>query len=180
MKLIGTGNERHNGNATRLFGNPEKVHSLLRSLKINTKASRVWTLSCWKKVKFKYKLGLSPTGKWYGDFEHCSPEVFSQHHRYQGISTSILWAEWRMAEEIGCNYIENINEYQGELDKTIHLSRGAISYYGQGLFTKSGNIFGVLGCDWIRPNAFNEEIINQIKSCSKQVESLLINERQVL
>lgn len=125
------------------------AEGFLRELHKEAGADRTWVLSCWDKDV----PGLSVKGLWYGDFEIVKYPLNYEINNYQKMSTSILWQEWLALEEDGYNCIEDTSNYEGPLNKTIHLSRGAFSYYASAI-TKHGKLVGVIGCDWATPNAW--------------------------
>ena len=109
----------------------EQVLRILRRTKKLTCSDRVWVLSCWYHEGKKTKRGLRADGIWYGDYEIATRRVRTQRRRYRHVPTSVLWQEWKMAEEEGYNCMENVRAYEGPLNPLVHMSRGAFSYYAR-------------------------------------------------
>lgn len=146
----------------------KRVINIMQELHKDVHAKRTWLLSCWYKVGNKRICGLREWGTWDGDIEIVSPDMPSHIHRYKNLPTGVLWREWKMAEEEGTNYIEDVENYQGPLDIVIHASRFAKSFYGVGLFNED-KIIGVLGCDWMVANGFSYTEAVRIEEAARNV-----------
>lgn len=150
----------------------KRAFSILRKLREDTQADRVWFIACRYKEGWREKRGLREDGTWSGDFEVLSNKLQSHIHRYNHIPTGILWREWKMAEEEGGSGIMDVEKYHGPLDGVIHASRGAMSYCASAVH-KNGKFVGVLGCDWVRPGAWGYTEACIIDSVAREFERVI-------
>lgn len=149
-----------------------KAFKILSKLQKSTKCDRVWFIACRYKIDKSEYRGLREDGTWSGDFEVLSGRLQSHIHRYNHIPTGILWREWKMAEEDGGSGIMDVENYHGPLDGVIHASRGAMSYCSSAVH-KNGVFVGVLGCDWVRANAWGYTEACMIETAAREFEEVI-------